>query len=193
MILRLSHSQELARMLETEGEGRLVGVTPIDVSREDLDSLKAFIKSSKASDWVWDNRTKKLVGSWCTLCGGIPTKIASYDYNGAVRIERYCDECAEKQFSHIVMESEDFEWPKCTIGWCTTNLPGIRYIPIRPDSPNIRHRVCENCYYDYEFEGIYTYSYTGEQMGLRNMSPEERFKLWSKLDKLNWDPDWQGR
>jgi hypothetical protein len=89
------------------------------------------------------------------------------------------------------MESEDFEFPKCTIQWCTSNLPATRYIPIRSDEPTIKHRVCENCYYDYEFEGIYTYSYTGEQMRLRNMSPEERFKLWSKLDKLNWDLDWR--
>lgn len=57
------------------------------------------MKSNKVSDWVKDNRIKKLLGSWCTLCGGIPTKIAKYDYNGATRIERHCDQCAEKRFS----------------------------------------------------------------------------------------------
>ena len=42
---------------------------------------------------------KKLVGSWCVVCGAIPTQIASYDYNGATKIERYCDSCVEKQFA----------------------------------------------------------------------------------------------
>ena len=54
------------------------------------------------------------------------------------------------------------EFPQCTSYDCRCphagGLPATRSIPIRPDSPNIRRRVCENCYYDYEFEGIYTYS-----------------------------------
>jgi hypothetical protein len=58
--------------------------------------MKEFMKSPKNSDWVKDNRMKKLVGSWCILCGGIPTKIASYGYNGPIRIERYCDLCTKK-------------------------------------------------------------------------------------------------
>lgn len=80
-------------------EGRFLGVTPINVSKEDLDSLRELMKSSKASDWVKDNTMKKLVGSWCVLCGGISRQIAKYDYNGATRLERYCTNCAVKQFS----------------------------------------------------------------------------------------------
>jgi hypothetical protein len=60
------------------------------------------------------------------------------------------------------------EFPQCTSygGRCphAGGLPATRFIPIRPDSPNIRRRVCENCYFDYEFEGIYTYSYTDERI-----------------------------
>jgi hypothetical protein len=82
-----------------EPESKFIGITPIHVSKEDLESLREFLKSTKPSDWVKDNRMKKLVGSWCTICGDIPTKIASYDYNGATRIERYCDSCVEKRFS----------------------------------------------------------------------------------------------
>jgi hypothetical protein len=69
--------------VSSESEGKFIGITPINVSKEDLDGLREFMKSPKASVWVKDNTMKKLVGSWCTLCGGIPTKIASYDYNGA--------------------------------------------------------------------------------------------------------------
>ena len=47
------------------------------------------MKSDKTSEWVKFDKMKKLVGGWCTMCSGIPTKIANYDYNGATRIERY--------------------------------------------------------------------------------------------------------
>jgi hypothetical protein len=95
----LSYMSTHLASVSTESEGRFLDITPINVSKEDLESLREFMKSPKASDWVKDNRMKRLVGSWCILCGGIPTKIASYDYNGATRIERYCETCAEKQFS----------------------------------------------------------------------------------------------
>jgi hypothetical protein len=89
---------ESGGLSELRPEGKFLGIIPIDVSKKDLESLREFIKSDKTSDWVKDNRLKKLVGSWCILCGGISTKIASYDYNDATRIERYCDSCVEKQF-----------------------------------------------------------------------------------------------
>ena len=86
-------------MLQSQSECKFLGLTPINVSKEDFDSLREFMKSTKNSDWVKDNKLKKFVGSWCVLCGGIPTQIAKYDYNGAIRIERYCDDCATKQFA----------------------------------------------------------------------------------------------
>ena len=57
------------------------------------------MKSPKVSVWVKDNKMKKLVGSWCILCGGIPTKIATYDYNGATKIERYCQDCIKSVYA----------------------------------------------------------------------------------------------
>ena len=60
------------------------------------------------------------------------------------------------------------EFPLCSsYGYrCTQagGMPATRYIPIRPDTPNLFRRVCENCYYDYEFEGIYTASHTDEEL-----------------------------
>ena len=87
--------------MASELEGKFLGVTPINVSKEDLVSLREFMKSPKASAWVKDNRMKKLVGSWCILCGGVSTQIAKYDYNGAIKLERYCTDCAIKQFSGL--------------------------------------------------------------------------------------------
>jgi hypothetical protein len=58
-----------------------------------------------------------------------------------------------------------FEFPQCTTRWCTSNLPATRSIPMRSSIPDVRpfKRVCENCYYDYEFEAIETYSITDEE------------------------------
>ncbi len=90
-----------------------------------------------------------------------------------------------------IMKNKDVEiiteFPQCSSNdyRCPQagGMPATCYIPIRPGSPNLRRRVCENCYYDYEFEGIYTYSYTDEQLRIQNMSEEERFKLWSILNR----------
>jgi hypothetical protein len=53
-------------MLESglsQSDGKFLGITPINVSKEDLEGLREFIKSPKASDWVKDNKMKKLVSS----------------------------------------------------------------------------------------------------------------------------------
>jgi len=89
----------LASVFTTEGEGlgKFLGVKPINASEEDLESLKKVL-DSKVSDCVKTLKIKRVLGSWCIVCGSIPTQIASYDYNGATKIERYCDSCVEKQF-----------------------------------------------------------------------------------------------
>ena len=67
--------------MTSELEGRFLGVPPINVSQKDFDALREFVKSSRASDWIKFDRMKSLVDGWCVLCGGIPIRIASYDYN----------------------------------------------------------------------------------------------------------------
>ena len=32
------------------------------------------MKSDKTSEWVKFDKMKKLVGGWCTMCSGIPTR-----------------------------------------------------------------------------------------------------------------------
>jgi hypothetical protein len=60
----------------------------------------------------------------------------------------------------------DFEFPRCTTRWCSSNLPATKSIPMRSSIPDVRlfRSVCENCYYDYEFEGIETWSITDEEL-----------------------------
>lgn len=44
-------------------------------------------------------RKKNQTWKRCCVCGAAPTKMASYPIQGAVRIERYCDRCAEREFA----------------------------------------------------------------------------------------------
>ena len=85
-------------MSETEPVSIIRMNTPV----EELAVLKKVLDSNKIAPSTEDKLLKKTVGSWCVICGGIPTQIASYDCSGATRIERYCDSCVEKQFSRPV-------------------------------------------------------------------------------------------
>jgi hypothetical protein len=76
-----------------------VSIKRMDTPAEELAVLEQVLDSNKISPMTKDKLLKKTVGSWCVICGGIPTQIASYDCSGATRIERYCDACVEKTFS----------------------------------------------------------------------------------------------
>jgi hypothetical protein len=85
----------------SEGLGKFLGVKPINASEEDLEMLKKVL-DSKVSDSGKTGKVKRVLGSYCIVCGALPTQIATYDYVGATRIERYCDSCVkslEKQFA----------------------------------------------------------------------------------------------
>lgn len=52
----------------------------------------------------------------------------------------------------------DLKIPKYLNEWCTSNLPATSSIEIRPGSTSF-YAVCDNCYYDYVYGGVYTYSW----------------------------------
>lgn len=78
----------------------------MDTPAEELAVLKQALDSNNITSIVKDKILKKIAGSWCVICGGIPTQIPSYDCAGATRIERYCDSCGEKTlFSELLLVS----------------------------------------------------------------------------------------
>jgi hypothetical protein len=81
------------------GESQSVRIKRMDTPAEELAVLKQVLDSNNITPMVKDRLVKKVVGSWCVICGGIPTQIASYDVGGAKKFERYCDACVEKTFS----------------------------------------------------------------------------------------------
>jgi hypothetical protein len=70
-------------------------VKPIEVDKEKLEDLNAILSSSKIGPTTKRTKQKHLIGE-CCICLGIPTKLVTYDMDGASKIERYCDKCFEK-------------------------------------------------------------------------------------------------
>lgn len=85
-------------IIGVESETKFLGVKPIDIPEDKLQLLKQVLNSSRVAPMTKETIQKKITGM-CSLCGGIAQHIASYDYNGATKIERYCSVCVEKQFS----------------------------------------------------------------------------------------------
>ncbi len=74
-------------------------IKPIDVTITQLELLKQKLNSNRISPTAKERIQKESGFGMCLICGGIATQKASYDCQGATKIERYCSPCVEKQFS----------------------------------------------------------------------------------------------
>jgi hypothetical protein len=88
------------KIMSVEESQSLRTIKPIDVTTTQLEILKHKLKSSKISPAAKEKIQKESGFGMCCCCGGIATQTASYDCAGATRIERYCNPCVEKTFSH---------------------------------------------------------------------------------------------
>jgi hypothetical protein len=74
-------------------DSSIVGLVPnIEAIPTELveQQRKARTKAASTSNSAWKR---------CCVCGEVPTKIVKYPIQGATVVQRYCDGCAEKQFS----------------------------------------------------------------------------------------------
>ena len=71
-------------------------ITKIELSQSDLDKLKKVLQSQKMGPMAKDLHQRKIVGS-CNDCGIIPEYNVIRYYDGATRIERYCESCLSKE------------------------------------------------------------------------------------------------
>lgn len=82
-------------------EVRPTTIQRIDITDHQLEILKKALNSSKLSPAAKETLQKQSGFGMCCVCGGIATQRASYDCQGATRIEKYCLPCVEKQFSRV--------------------------------------------------------------------------------------------
>jgi len=74
-----------------------VKIESIDLTEDQINKLNRIKNSTKMITHKGRYREMvKIIGGFCILCAGIPTKKVTHDMDGASLIERYCDKCFEK-------------------------------------------------------------------------------------------------
>ena len=75
-------------------------VRELNIPKEQLEVLEKVVSSPQTTDDIKKNMIKKLAGvSPCCVCGNIPSLEVVYDADGASRVERYCESCANRVFT----------------------------------------------------------------------------------------------
>ena len=75
-------------------------IRELKIPKENLEELQKILSSPKATDDIKKEMIKRLANaSPCCTCGGIPAYEVIYQLEGASRIERYCENCANRVFS----------------------------------------------------------------------------------------------
>lgn len=75
-------------------------IKPMNIPADQLAKLKQALDSNKLGPRAKDIMQARITGR-CCVSDSDPTKLGSYPIQGAVRIERYCDRCAEREFARI--------------------------------------------------------------------------------------------
>ena len=71
-------------------------IEEIKITKKELSELKAELSKSITTTEGRNRAIKKIAGGPCSMCGGVPNKILTYDADGATVIERYCNKCFQK-------------------------------------------------------------------------------------------------
>jgi hypothetical protein len=75
-------------------------IRELNIPKEILEEMQKIVSSPKTTDGIKKIMIKKFAKVFpCCVCGGIPSLEVVYDAEGASRIERYCESCANRVFS----------------------------------------------------------------------------------------------
>lgn len=75
-------------------------IRELNIPKDLLQKLQKVISSPQTTDGVKRKMIREFLGvSPCCICGLIPSLEVVYDADGASRIERYCETCANRVFS----------------------------------------------------------------------------------------------
>ena len=75
-------------------------IRELNILKENLEELQKIVSSHRTTEDIKKLMIKKFakVSPSCT-CGGIPSLEVVYDCDGFSRVERYCENCANRVFS----------------------------------------------------------------------------------------------
>lgn len=71
-------------------------IQEIEITQQQLNDLYEKLKKSTVNSNGKYDIIKKYAGGVCLICSDIPTKKIIYDVDGASIIERYCNNCFDK-------------------------------------------------------------------------------------------------
>jgi hypothetical protein len=75
-------------------------IRELNIPKEKLEVLQKVVSSPQTTNEIKKIMIKKFAEvSPCCICGGIPSVEVIYDADGASRVERYCESCANRVFS----------------------------------------------------------------------------------------------
>ena len=75
-------------------------IRELNIPKDKLEELQKILSSRKATDDIKKMKIKELAKvSACCVCAGIPSLEVLYDCEGATKVERYCESCANRVFS----------------------------------------------------------------------------------------------
>ena len=75
-------------------------IRELNILKENLEELQKIVSSHRTTEDIKKLMIKKFAKlSPCCTCGGIPSLEVVYDCDGASRVERYCESCANRVFS----------------------------------------------------------------------------------------------
>jgi hypothetical protein len=75
-------------------------IRELNIPKDTLEELQKIVSSRQATDDIKKLMIKKFTKvSPCCICGGIPSLEVIYDADGASRVERYCESCANRVFT----------------------------------------------------------------------------------------------
>ena len=75
-------------------------IRELNIPKEKLEVLQKIVSSHQTTEDVKKLMIKKYaLVSPCCICGGIPSLEVIYNADGASRVERYCESCANRVFS----------------------------------------------------------------------------------------------
>ena len=75
-------------------------IRELNIPKEKLEVLQKVVSSHHTTEAVKKIMIKKYaLVSPCCVCGGIPSLEVIYNADGASKVERYCEACANRVFS----------------------------------------------------------------------------------------------
>jgi hypothetical protein len=82
-------------------------ITDIGLNEQQVKQLNDILVDVKQAKQTRVNFVKERVHGWCSICSKVPQKIVTWQLDGVQVIERYCNECFDRNKKKIFNAKRD--------------------------------------------------------------------------------------